>query len=728
MSKLSHLFRFVFVMACAPGFLLGTPAAASTQSPASATDGTTSVTEPTADALSLYNPGTPSLRDVWVDAASGNDANDGTSPATALRTLTAAWNSIPMSVTLTEGVRVNLQPGTYAASAMPHYWESRHGTFAAPIWFRGNGTSRGQVILLGDLNIYDTDYIYFENLTVNINGDVFHCELCDHVLIRNVSFNGGGAAQETIKVNQSQYLYLENSNLSGAYENVIDYVAVQYGHIVRNQIHGGGDWCAYVKGGSAYIRVEANVIYDCGTGGFSAGQGTGFQYMTSPWVQYEAYDIKVVNNIIHDTEGAGLGVNGGYNILLAYNTMYRVGSRSHVLEVVFGLRSCDGQPGDPGRERCQQYLNQGGWGTTIVDNGTNAINIPDKNVYIYNNIIYNPPGYQSAWQHFAIYDTRSNPPSSNVPNAATDVNLRIRGNVIWNGDASMPLGIEGNSDACIASDPTCNETQLRADNAINTIQPAFVNAAGGDFHLAGSWVSGVALFNIPDYVWDLEIPAGTTSNAVTTDKAGAMRAGQNAPGAYVNASGGGGPQTATFYSLAAQDGYVLESTETGNAGGTLNSAATVFNLGDDAQDRQYRAILHFNLNLPASAVITSVTLKIRKQGQVGTDPFTTHGRILADIRTGAFSNNNALQLSDFQTAAHRNSAGVIQNVPVSNWYSVVFPSSAFPYFNLGGVTQLRLRFQTDDNDDGGADYLKFYSGNYATASARPTLVIEYYIP
>ena len=60
------------------------------------------------------------------------------------------------------------------------------------------------------------------------------------------------------------------------------------------------------------------------------GQGTGLQFMTAPWLHYEAYGIRVVNNIVHDTEGAGLGVNGGYNVLIAWNTLYRVGRRSHV--------------------------------------------------------------------------------------------------------------------------------------------------------------------------------------------------------------------------------------------------------------------------------------------------------------------------------------------------------------------------------------------------------------
>jgi hypothetical protein len=47
--------------------------------------------------------------------------------------------------------------------------------------------------------------------------------------------------------------------------------------------------------------------------------------MRTPWLHYEAYDIKVYNNVFHDIRGAGLSVSGGYNILMAYNTLYRVG-------------------------------------------------------------------------------------------------------------------------------------------------------------------------------------------------------------------------------------------------------------------------------------------------------------------------------------------------------------------------------------------------------------------
>jgi hypothetical protein len=67
----------------------------------------------------------------------------------------------------------------------------------------------------------------------------------------------------------------------------------------------------YTKGGSAYLSVADNEFFGCGTGGFTTGQGTGFEFMSSPWLHYEAYGVTVVNNVVHDVEGAGLGVNGG---------------------------------------------------------------------------------------------------------------------------------------------------------------------------------------------------------------------------------------------------------------------------------------------------------------------------------------------------------------------------------------------------------------------------------
>jgi hypothetical protein len=481
-----------------------------------------------------YDIGDPVLTDVWVDPVNGDDSRSGVSRDQALRTINAAWNRIPQGAPLTgSGYRIRLSAGDYPDGDFPTYWESRYGSANFPIILQ-SADAPGSAHLHGFVDVFDTRYLYLLDLTIATEGDVFHCERCDHLLMRGVTVDGGSQhnAHETVKINQSQYIYIEASDISNAYENAVDMVATQYGHITGNRLHDGDDWCIYLKGGSAYFRIEGNEIYNCGTGGFTAGQGSGFDYLVSPWLHYEAYDIKFINNIIHDTQGAGMGVNGGYNILLAYNTLFRVGANSHVIEVVFGSRSCDEDAG-----RCAANLSAGGWGTSRV--GAEGEPIPNRNVFIYNNIIYNPPGYQSQWQHFTIMGPRTPLAGSNIPSPAlTDANLQIRGNMIWNGSADMPLGIEDASQGCQNSNPTCNAAQLRADNAINTIQPQLVDPDGGDFRpVAGGNVFGVNTYPIPDFGWEdvpapLAIPLGDLINLISLDLEGVPRLLPGIPGAY----------------------------------------------------------------------------------------------------------------------------------------------------------------------------------------------------
>jgi hypothetical protein len=185
-----------------------------------------------------------------------------------------------------------------------------------------------------------------------------------------------------------------------------------------------------------------------------------------------------------------------------------------------------------------------------------------------------------------------------------------------------------------------------------------------------------------------------------------------------------------FRSIGAEDGWVLESTETSEIGGTVNSGDTTFHLGDSASDRQLRAILSFNTStLPDNAVITGAILRIRRQGSVGANPFFTHGTILVDIREGRFSNNAALQAADFHAPASNTAVGFFGNNPTAYWYSSDLEDVAFPYVNLLGRTQFRLRFETGDNDDMSADYMSFYSGDYTSATdERPLLTIYYFTP
>ena len=189
------------------------------------------------------------------------------------------------------------------------------------------------------------------------------------------------------------------------------------------------------------------------------------------------------------------------------------------------------------------------------------------------------------------------------------------------------------------------------------------------------------------------------------------------------------PRTIIYRSVGANDGWVLESTETSSVGGSINSTATTFFLGDNRADKQYKAILSFNTgSLPDSAVITSVVLKIKKQGLVGVNPFTTHKPLYVDIRKPYFGTAITLAANDFEAAASKGTVGTFGNVPISNWYSVTLNNTAYPYINLTGTTQFRLRFKLGDDNDDFADYMKFFSGNSGVSADKPLLIIQYYAP
>jgi hypothetical protein len=182
-----------------------------------------------------------------------------------------------------------------------------------------------------------------------------------------------------------------------------------------------------------------------------------------------------------------------------------------------------------------------------------------------------------------------------------------------------------------------------------------------------------------------------------------------------------------FKSNGTYDGWVLESKEDSDQGGSINAAATTFYVGDDAKDRQFRGILSFNTgSIPDNAIITSAQVKIKRQGVTGVDPFTTHGDLLLDVRAGAFGNNIELKLDDFSAVVEPGSIQEKFSNLTYSWYAANLNSTNLGFVNKYGVTQFRLRFSKDDNDDLHADYMKFFSGNASDAD-RPQLLVTYYI-
>jgi Concanavalin A-like lectin/glucanases superfamily len=276
----------------------------------------------------------------------------------------------------------------------------------------------------------------------------------------------------------------------------------------------------------------------------------------------------------------------------------------------------------------------------------------------------------------------------------------------------------------------------------NSSSPVEIGVANGSVNPFKGWIDEVRFSNVVRYSGSYTVPGSAFLNDVNTralwhfNEALGATTFSDSSGNGNTLSGHNGAQTigvpptvATFKSGGVQDGWALETSETSNQGGLLNATATTFVLGDNASNRQYRSILHFNTStLPDNAAISKVVLRIKRHSLAGTNPFSTHLKIAVDIRRGAFSGNAALQSTDFQAVANRMSVGLIANNPTpAGWYATRLAATAHPYVNRTGITQLRLRFQTDDDNDAVADLIRFYSGN-AAATDRPVLVITYSVP
>ncbi len=186
------------------------------------------------------------------------------------------------------------------------------------------------------------------------------------------------------------------------------------------------------------------------------------------------------------------------------------------------------------------------------------------------------------------------------------------------------------------------------------------------------------------------------------------------------------PGSTFFVSVAADDGHVVESGETTNVGGSVSTTSSIFRVGDSSSDKQFKGILSFDTSsLPDTATITSVKVKMRRNSVSGTDPFTTHGDLVLDIKNGSFG-AVSLEKSDFEAVATLTNVATFTKPTVNGqWAEALLPSNAFSVVNPTGKTQVRVYFTTDDNDDLGNDYLSFTSGNNSTSSYRPVLEVVY---
>jgi hypothetical protein len=150
-------------------------------------------------------------------------------------------------------------------------------------------------------------------------------------------------------------------------------------------------------------------------------------------------------------------------------------------------------------------------------------------------------------------------------------------------------------------------------------------------------------------------------------------------------------------------------------------------VGDNVGDTQNKGILSFDTSgIPDTATIVGATLRLRRVGVVGSNPFDSLGACAIDVQTGAFGGNAALAASDFQAAATVVGAGTLGNATTNGtWSTGALNAAGLAAIATTGLTQLRVAFTLDDNDNNVSDSLRYATGEDANPTRRPQLVVTY---
>jgi hypothetical protein len=287
-------------------------------------------------------------------------------------------------------------------------------------------------------------------------------------------------------------------------------------------------------------------------------------------------------------------------------------------------------------------------------------------------------GYTFTTDHIDYVNVLANQTNQNY--TPTQTIRSISGNV---SAASATLSFNDGAAQTVVSDSSGAYTLLVPNNWTGTVTPS---------------KSGVAF-----------TPASRSYSALTINKTGENYA-----------------ATISVTSIGAQDGWINESTEISGVGGSMSATDSFFLLGDDVKNRQYRSILSFNTAaLPDNAMIQAATVKIRRTpGGVGTNPFTVLGKLYIDIRTGTFGTAD-LALTDFRYLPTASKVGFFNSTSVANWYTATLNGTGLSDLNKVGLTQMRLYFNLDDNNDKLNNNMRFLTGETTSA---PVLVITYHLP
>jgi hypothetical protein len=254
--------------------------------------------------------------DFWVENG-GNDALDGTSPATAWATLGKAASAVG------PGDTVHVLDGAYQG-----FYLSRSGLPGSPITFVAEGPAveitADNGVTPDGINVEGAAHVVIDGFVVNGRTRAgIRVALSSFVTVRNcrTGFNGrwgifsGFADDLTIEGNETHHSQLEH----GIYVSNSGDRPVIRGNLVHanhaNGIHMNGDLSQGGDGLISHALVERNVVWGNGAGG---GSGINMDGVTASVVR---------NNLLYDNHASGIslyridGAAGSSDNLVVNNTI-----------------------------------------------------------------------------------------------------------------------------------------------------------------------------------------------------------------------------------------------------------------------------------------------------------------------------------------------------------------------------------------------------------------------
>jgi hypothetical protein len=382
---------------------------------------------------------------IYYVATDGIDAPGCGTIASPCRTIQYAAGQVQA------GDTVLINPGTYTGGITV----DTSGTASEPITFRANGAG---VIVSGSggerdaFFITEADYIVVEGLTIqNANRAGLRISLSDHVTVRNCTF-----ANNTtwgLFTDFSDYTTVENCESYGAVDqhgiyisNSSDYPILRGNRLHHNHdcgLHMNGDVSMGGDGIISHALVENNIIYENGVGG---GSGINMDGVT---------DSVIRNNLLYNNHASGI-------------SLYQI----------------DGG----GSSQNNRVLNN-----TIImaSDGRWALNIPDTNNKLFNNIVLNNHSYRG----------------SILITTPTSAGFESDYNVVM--DRFSTEG-EGNTRLTLAQWQALGYDQ---HSIIATPSQLFVNSSAADYHLTPSSPAidkGTLLNDVPTDLEGNPRPSGIT--------------------------------------------------------------------------------------------------------------------------------------------------------------------------------------------------------------------------